>query len=464
MITFFASVAILLGGYWIYGRFAEKVFCIKPDEPTPAQRLKDGVDFVPMNWPKIFLIQLLNIAGLGPIFGALAGALWGPVVFLWIVFGCIFAGAVHDFISGMMSLRHNGTSASEIIGIYLGRHIKNIMLVFIVLLLILVGAVFISGPAKLLAVLTPKSLNTQFWAFCIVGYYFIATIFPIDKIIGRIYPLFGVALIVMAAGIVGGIIFKGYKIPELQFTNMHPKGLPIWPLMFITVACGAISGFHATQSPMMARCLTNEKYGRRAFYGAMIAEGLIALIWAAAGMAFFGSTTELGKELAANAAGGAVHKISVSLLGGFGGILAMLGVIACPITTGDTAFRSARLTISDAFKINQKPIIKRLLIAAPLFIAGFGLTFIKFDIIWRYFAWANQTLAMVILWAAAGYLRKHNRFYWITALPAAFMTAVSVTYILIAPEGFGLSAKISYASGIAAAVILLAVFLLKKKK
>ncbi|HBG26403.1 MAG: carbon starvation protein CstA [Planctomycetes bacterium GWF2_41_51] len=462
MITFCVSVILLLGGYFIYGRFAEKVFNIMPDRPTPAMANSDGVDFVPMSWPKIFLIQLLNIAGLGPIFGALAGALWGPVVFLWIVFGCIFAGAVHDFISGMMSLRHNGESISEIIGIYLGKHIKRIMLVFIVALLILVGAVFISGPAKLMAALTPKSLDAQFWAVYILIYYFIATIFPIDKIIGRIYPIFGIALVIMAVGIAGGIILKGYHIPELQFANLHPKGLPIWPLMFITVACGAISGFHSTQSPMMARCLKNEIFGRKAFYGAMIAEGLIALIWAAAGMAFFGSTAELGKELAANTAGGAVHKISISLLGGFGGILAILGVIACPITTGDTAFRSARLTISDAFKINQCPILKRLLIAAPLFIAGYGLTFIRFDIIWRYFAWANQTLAMVILWTAAVYLRKNGRFYWIAAIPAAFMTTVSCTYILIAPEGFALPANISYFGGIAAAVVAFSVFMLKK--
>lgn len=462
MITFFASVLLLLGGYWIYGRVAERVFGIEPDRPTPAALRPDGIDFVPLSWPKIFLIQLLNIAGLGPIFGALAGALWGPVVFLWIVFGCIFAGAVHDYIAGMMSVRHNGSSISEIIGIYLGDVMKRIMLVFIVVLLILVGAVFISGPAKLLAVLTPQSLDAKFWSLVIVAYYFLATVLPIDKLIGRLYPFFGIALIIMAAGIGGGIVLKGYHIPELKFANLHPKGLPIWPLMFITVACGAISGFHATQSPMMARCLKNEKYGRRVFYGAMIAEGLIALIWAAAGMAFFGSTAELGKELAANAAGGAVHKISVGLLGGFGGILAMLGVIACPITTGDTAFRSARLTISDAFKINQRPIIKRLLISAPLFAAGFGLTFIKFDIIWRYFAWANQTLAAVILWAAAVYLRKEGRFYWLTALPAAFMTAVSCTYILIAPEGFGLSAGISYSAGIAAAVIAFAVFMAKK--
>ena len=459
MLTFLLSLVLLVVGYFTYGAFVEKTF--KPDESkmTPAMAVQDGVDYVPLDWKKIFLIQLLNIAGLGPIFGAIAGALWGPLAFLWIVFGSIFAGAVHDYFSGMLSVRNNGASISEIVGKYLGPTMRKVMILFSVILLILVGTVFMTGPAKLLASLTPKSLDTNFWLIVILIYYFLATILPIDKIIGRIYPLFGIILIIMAVGIVGGIFAKGYQIPELTLANLHPTKLPIWPLMFISIACGAISGFHATQSPMMARCIQNEKYGRKVFYGAMIAEGVIALIWAAAGLAFYNGTSGLAEALKSGGPGGVVHTVSISLLGGVGGILAILGVIVCPITSGDTAFRSARLTIADWLNYNQKKIPNRLSISVPLFLIGAVLSQINFDIIWRYFAWSNQTLAMIVLWAAAVYLAKNRLLHWIATVPATFMSAVSVTYILQAPEGFKLPVTISYPIGIISALILFGIFL-----
>lgn len=461
MITFFAALALLLVGYLTYGVFVEKVF--RPDDrATPAAELADGVDFVPMKTWRIFLVQLLNIAGLGPIFGAIAGALWGPVVFLWIVFGTIFAGAVHDFLSGMISIRHKGASISEIVGIYLGPQMKFVMRVFSVVLLVLVGTVFMTGPAGLLARLTPDVLTRNVWLIIVLAYYFLATILPIDKLIGRIYPLFGAALLIMAAGIAGGIIFTGVPMAELTFANLHPSNLPIWPLMFITVACGAISGFHATQSPMMARCLTSEKHGRSVFYGAMVAEGVIALIWAAAGVAFYQSTGGLAIALKEfGGAAGVVYDISFKLLGPVGGVLAMIGVIACPITSGDTAFRSARLTLADWFGFEQKSKIKRLMVAVPLLSVGGMLTLIDFNIIWRYFAWSNQTLAMIALWAGAMYLVKQKTNFWIAAVPATFMSAVTFTYILQAPEGLKLPVTISYPGGLIFAAVCLTLFLVK---
>lgn len=459
MVTFLLALVLLIVGYCIYGAIAEKVFQPDPEQKTPAYVNNDGVDYVPLDWKKIFLIQLLNIAGLGPIYGAISGALWGPAAFLWIVFGCIFAGAVHDYFTGMLSVRHNGASISEVTGIYLGPTMKNVMRVFSVVLLVLVGTVFMTGPAQLLASLTPESLTMNFWLVVVLAYYFLATIIPIDKIIGRFYPAFGVILIIMAVGVTGGIFVKGYKIPELTLANLHPNGLPIWPLMFITIACGAISGFHATQSPIMARCLKNEKEGRRVFYGAMIAEGVIALIWAMAGMTFYNGTPGLAAAIAKGGTGGVVHEVCITLLGKVGGVLAILGVIVCPITSGDTAFRSARLTIADWFNIDQKPLRTRLYLAIPLLGVGAILSQINFDIIWRYFAWSNQTLAMIGLWAAAVYLVKNKKSPWIVTAPATFMSAVSVTYILQAPEGFSLPTSISYPIGIVAALVFLGLFL-----
>lgn len=467
MITFFVCLTILIVGYFVYGAFVEKVFGITAN-PTPAVTHEDGVDYVPLSTGKVFLIQLLNIAGLGPIFGAVSGALWGPSAFLWIALGTIFAGGVHDYLSGMISERHNGTSISEISGRYLGNIMKFVMRIFAVVLLVLVGTVFMKGPADLLAKLTPESLTSNFWLVLILIYYFLATLLPIDKIIAKIYPVFGIVLIIMAIGICGGILFGVFSgkmvMPEFSFVNVHPKDLPRWPLLFITIACGAISGFHATQSPMMARCIKTEADGRKVFYGAMVGEGIIALIWAAAGMTFYNGTNGLAQALASmGGPAGVVYDISFKLLGIIGGILAVLGVVACPITSGDTAFRSARLTLSDWFNIDQKNIKKRLLLAVPLLGIGGILSKVNFDIIWRYFAWSNQTLAMIALWAGAMYLFLNKRRYIIALIPAVFMSAVSMTYILMAPEGFKLSKSISYPIGIAFAVICLAGFLIAIK-
>ncbi len=447
MISFVLSIVALILGYMFYGKLVEKIFGMDDSRETPATTMADGVDFVPVKTGKAFLIQFLNIAGLGPIFGAVAGAYWGPSAFLWIVLGSIFAGATHDYFAGMLSVRHSGETVGEIVGHYLGTSAKNVMRIFSVVLLILVGVVFVNGPAGLLENMT--GIPRLAWVGVIIVYYLLATVLPIDKIITKIYPVFGASLLIMAVGIILGIIFKGYAIPEIQFTNLHPTGKGIFPYLFITIACGAISGFHATQSPIMARCISKESQGRKVFYGAMITEGVIALIWAAAAMAFFGTTKALSE---AGAAAVVVNTISVSLLGGFGGILALLGVVACPITSGDTAFRSARLAIADALKFKQAKISSRFIIAIPLFVIGIALCFIDFAIIWRYFAWANQTLAMVMLWAAASYLVHNKRFHYICSLPAAFMTAVTVTYIIVAPEGLKLAESIGYPVGIIAAV------------
>lgn len=469
MISLLISFAVLIVGYAVYGRVAEKIFS-PDDRKTPAIAVNDGVDCVPMKRWKAFLVQLLNIAGTGPIFGALMGAVFGPVVFLWIVFGSILGGAVHDYMSGMISSRHNGASIAELSGTYLGKAAKWFMRLFSVVLLVLCGVVFVTSPAGLLSKLTPDWMNGTFWAIVILVYYLLATLLPIDKLIGKLYPVFGVLLIVMAAAVIGGILFSGGKftIPELSLENLHPKDTPIWPYMFITVACGAVSGFHATQSPMIAKCIKSEKEGRSVFYGAMISESVIALVWAAAGVAFYG-TTELLNNALANGASNVVYEISTGVLGTFGGILAIVGVIVCPITSGDTAFRSARLILAETFKLDQKKIKNRLIITIPLLVVGGLLTWFAiandsgFQIVWRYFSWSNQTLAMVALWVATAYLLKKGKYRFgslLTALPAAFMTAVSITYILMANEGLRLDQTVSYVIGAAAAAALLTVYLL----
>ncbi len=454
MITFFLSIAALLIGYLFYSRFIEKMGGADPERITPAIRLQDGVDFVPMPWWRIFLIQFLNIAGLGPIFGAIAGAMWGPVAFLWIVLGSVFAGGVHDYFSGMLSIRHDGLSITEIVGIYLGKVTKQVMRGFTVILMVLVGAVFITGPAGILAGLTPDFLTATFWVWVVFIYYILATLLPIDKIIGRIYPIFGFCLLFMAVGLITALFLKGYQIPELtlsNFANFHTgtERFPVFPMMFITIACGAISGFHATQSPLMARCITNEKLGRRVFYGAMISEGIVALIWAAIGMSFYGGVRELNDVMTDNNGNAAflVNEISNSLLGKAGAVLALLGVVAAPVTSGDTAFRGARLIVADFLNFDQRPLKNRLLICIPLFTAGFLLTRLDFSIIWRYFAWSNQTLAMVVLWAVSVYLMQEKKPYPVTLIPALFMTMVTSTYLLFAPEGFSLSREISCIAG-----------------
>jgi carbon starvation protein CstA len=454
MITFLIAVAALIGGYLIYGAFIERVFGADEKRKTPAYTHQDGVDYVPMGWGKIFLIQFLNIAGLGPIFGAIMGAVYGPAAFLWIVLGTIFGGAVHDYFSGMLSLRNNGISLPELAGKYMGTAFKQFMRLFTLFLMILVGAVFIAGPAGLLANMTPLNLDFTFWCIVIFIYYMLATLLPIDKVIGKIYPVFGFAILFMAVGVFVSIIYHWIPIPEVvpsNLVNMHsnPDKYPIFPMMFISIACGAISGFHATQSPMMARCLKNEKQGRRVFYGAMVAEGLVALIWAAAAMSFFGSVGGLQVFLTENGNNDAVvvDKITHTWLGKVGGLLAILGVIAAPITSGDTAFRSARLIVADFIKYTQKPIKNRLIVSIPLFVAGFILLQVNFDVLWRYFAWANQMLATATLWMITVYLAGEKKCFWIALLPAMFMTMVVSSYILVAPEGFGIPFIYGYIFG-----------------
>ena len=464
MISFLVALVLLIVGFFTYSKLMEHVFHID-DRQTPAVVHPDGVDYMPMKTWRIFLIQLLNIAGLGPIYGALAGACWGPVVYLWIVFGTILGGGVHDFLSGMMSEREDGASISEVVGKYMGRVITFIMRIFSVVLLVLVGTTFSTGPAGLLASLTPTVLTAHFGLVVILLYYLCATFLPIDKIIGKLYPIFGICLIIMALGVAGGIIFGGYQMPELwdHFANEDPNGKPIWAMMFVSVACGAISGFHATQSPMMARCITSEKEGRTVFYGAMVAEGIIALIWAAAGVSFYNGAAGLSGALAAvnNNQGEIVYQICHGLLGPVGAVLAMIGVIACPITAGDTAFRSARLTIADWFKIDQSKMTTRLFLAVPLLAVGAILSQLDFSMIWRYFSWSNQTLAMIVLWTGGVFIHKYGYppiASLMAAIPATFMSAVSITYFFQAPECLHLSTSIAYPVGIVAAILFFCIF------
>jgi carbon starvation protein CstA len=465
MITFISCIVALLLGFFFYSRFVEKIAGADPARQTPVRRMADGVDYVPLPWWRVFLIQFLNIAGLGPIFGAVAGAMWGPAAFLWIVLGSIFAGAVHDYFSGMLSIKHNGLSITEIVGIYLGKEVKQFIRGFTVILMVLVGAVFIKGPAGILKENTAGFADTTFWVWVILLYYLLATLLPVDKIIGKIYPIFGFALFFMAFSMILMVFFGGHPLPELSFSalkNFHnnPSQFPFFPMMFITIACGAISGFHATQSPLMARCITNEKYGRRVFYGAMITEGMVAMVWAAISMSFFGGIRELNSVMAANQGNAAVlvNDMCNSLLGKIGGGLALLGVVAAPITSGDTAFRGARLIVADFLKLKQQAFKNRILICIPLFVAGFLLTQYKFAVIWRYFAWANQTLASVVLWAITVYLAGEKKAYWITLIPAMFMTAVTTTYILFAPDAFRLPYNVSVLAGIAVAFLFYGLF------
>ncbi|MBC2734065.1 MAG: carbon starvation protein A [Desulfobacteraceae bacterium] len=462
MILFFASVGLLVLGYLIYGRLIDRLFGADPSRPTPAETMADGVDYIKLPPWKIFLIQLLNIAGLGPIYGPILGALYGPVALIWIVFGCIFAGAVHDYFSGMLSVRHDGQSIPDVVGHNLGRGFMQFMRGFSVILLILVGVVFFLGPAALLQSLTGIDLKVLIGI--IIAYYFLATILPVDKIIGRIYPVFGAVLIFMAVGTIAMLIVKGYDFyPQRTFSNVNPQDLPLWPLMFITIACGAVSGFHATQSPMMARCLPNEKYGRSVFFGSMIAEGVIALIWATLAISFFDTPAALDQVLAEGGPGLVVNHVSTTLLGHFGGLLAIIGVVVLPITSGDTAFRSARLIIADIFKLSQKERLKRLVIAVPLFAVGFLISLSDFGLIWRYFGWANQTLATVVLWTAAVYLVREKKLHWVATIPAIFMTAVVTTFIANSGIGFNLPMHIATSIGIGSTVVATVAFFWKAR-
>ena len=454
MITFTLALLLLIGGYFIYGKYVDRIF--GPDNrKTPAVTMADGVDYIPLPTWKIFMIQFLNIAGLGPIFGAIMGAQFGTASYLWIVLGTIFAGAVHDFFSGTLSIRNGGESLPEIVGRYLGLTTKKVMTIFTMILMILVGAVFVSGPAELIAGMTPDWMDAYFWIIVIFLYYVLATLMPVDKIIGKVYPLFAVALLFMAGGILVMLYVKNPDLPEMWngFGTKYETN-PIFPMMFISIACGAISGFHATQSPLMARCMKHEKHCRPIFYGAMVAEGVVALIWAAAATYFF-QENGIVDQLTGKAFSGAAvaTRISNEWLGTFGGILAILGIVAAPITSGDTALRSARLIAADFLHIDQRPIAKRLLICIPLFLLTIGVLVYSlsdadgFKIIWRYFAWCNQTLSVFTLWAITVYLVREKKNFYITLLPALFMTLVCSTYICIAPEGLSLLQGVSYGMG-----------------
>ncbi|MBE6207159.1 MAG: carbon starvation protein A [Rikenellaceae bacterium] len=469
MITFFICLALLVTAYFTYGRYLERQVGIDPKAETPCHRLYDGVDYVPLPRWRVFLIQLLNIAGTGPIFGAILGACFGPVAFLWITAGGILMGAMHDFISGVMLVRHDGLSIPEVVGHYLGGGMRQFMRLFSVLLLILVGAVFVLSPAQLLGGMTP-SISVSTWVWIILIYYFIATLLPIDKIIGKVYPIFGIALIGMAVGLLGAVMVGDYTIPELTTLKnfqLNAHDLPIIPTLFITIACGAISGFHATQSPLMARCVGNEKECRSVFYGAMISESIIALIWAAVAMAFFGGAGELALTLKehGNSAAWAVDTISNGMLGVVGGILALLGVVAAPITSGDTAFRSARLIIADLMKLEQRTIWKRFVICIPLFILGWWITTVDFDVVWRYFAWTNQSLATVVLWTITVYLFRRKVNYWLALIPAVIMTYVCSSFLFVSNQFFGMEDRtMAYLLGGVLTLILTLVMIYKLRK
>ena len=447
MVTFFASLILLFAGYAIYSKIVERSFSINDARETPAYTVNDGMDFVPMSWWKGWLIQLLNIAGLGPVFGAVAGALYGPVAFIWIVFGSIFAGGVHDYFSGMLSLKHGGAQFPTIVGKYLGNFARKAITVISILLMILVAAAFTAGPAQLIAQITPISFIGAL--VLVFAYFILAAILPINKIIGRIYPIFGAILIFMALAIAVALVFGSEPIPNLTMQNLHPGDLPIWPLLMVTISCGAISGFHSTQSPIVSRTMKKESEGRKIFYGAMIAEGVIALIWAAAGMTFFGGTEGLQAALTAGGPAGVVNEISISLLGTVGGILAILAVIILPITTGDTALRSSRMIVTESISKWLNPDKKIVVLGTTLALGVpiFLLSTIDYEFLWRYVGWTNQLSATIMLWTAVSFLMKTGKNHYIAGIPGLFMTGVVCTYIFYAPEGFNMDYTISIIIG-----------------
>ncbi len=458
MITFFISIILLIVGYFTYGKYIDKMFGPKNDRPTPAYAQKDDVDYLPLNTRKNSLIQLLNIAGVGPIFGPIMGALYGPVAFIWIVIGSIFAGAVHDYLTGMISIRNKGAHLPELASKFLGNTMKHIVNVFTVLLLLLVGTVFVTSPAILLHTLMDGRVALGIILTVIFLYYILSTVLPIDKIIGRIYPLFGAILLFSAVAIGFRLVQTGTPIPELTLSNMHPDNSPIFPLLFFTITCGALSGFHATQSPIISRTTQRESNGRAIFYGMMIAEGIIAMIWAAAAMSLFDGYGGLSQVLANGEAALVVSEASTLLLGSALGTIAILGVIVLPITSGDTAFRSARMIIADYFSIAQQKYWKRFAIAIPMFVISYLLTQIDFTILWRYFSWANQMTAVIALWVGVMYLLLAGKNHWVATVPAIFMTFNVVTYILYAPIGFGLDLTIAYAGGVAGTILWMIYF------
>lgn len=473
MITFTLSLLALIVGYFIYGKVVERIFS-PDDRPTPAVSMADGVDYVILPGWKIFMIQFLNIAGTGPIFGAIMGAKFGPSAYLWIVLGCIFAGAVHDYLSGMLSVRHGGAGLPEIVGVYLGKRTKKVMLVFSVFLLLMVGAVFVYSPALILGHLCGDSLTWVYaWCVTIFAYYFLATMLPIDKIIGKIYPFFAIAMLFMAVALMWVLFVKWPSLPELTdgLDNLSSSSGTIFPCLFITIACGAISGFHATQSPLMARCVKSEKQGRPLFYGAMITEGVVALIWATVSSYFFygGAAAELGVPATLQAPE-VVTTVSSGWLGVFGGALAILGVVAAPITSGDTALRSARLIIAEFLHLEQHSIRRRIYICIPVFAFTLGLLWFNiadengFNVIWNYFGWANQTLAVFTLWAATVYLVRRGKLYWITFVPAVFMASVCTAFLLTSDTAFGLPVIVGNITAAITVVLSVSLFFVWKSK
>ena len=464
MYTFLAGIVLLIIGYFTYGKFIENIFGVKEERATPAYVNNDGVDYVPMSTSKNSLIQLLNIAGTGPIFGPIMGALYGPVAFIWIVVGCIFAGAVHDYLTGMISIRNRGAHLPELASKFLGKVMKHVVNAFAVLLLLLVGTVFVSTPASLLHVLMNGKVALGVIVAAIFIYYILATLLPVDKIIGLLYPYFGALLIISALGVGLALIFTGAPIPELSLSNFHPDRAPVFPLLFFTITCGALSGFHATQTPIISRTTQNENQSRKIFYGMMIAEGIIAMIWAAAAMSLFDGYGGLSEVLAAGGPGAVVSEVSTSMLGAIGGTLAVLGVVVLPITSGDTAFRSARMIIAEYLNIAQKKFSSRLWIALPLFVISVLLTQVDFNILWRYFSWANQSTAVIALFVGTMYLYIARKNYWISLVPGTFMLVMVLTYILNAPIGFGLSMTTSWIGSIIGTIILIALFFNAAKK
>ncbi|MGG3915294.1 carbon starvation CstA family protein [Rossellomorea vietnamensis] len=463
MVTFLVSIVVLIIGYFTYGKLIEKIFGVNESRSTPAYAKADGVDYVPMKTGKNSMIQLLNIAGVGPIFGPIMGALYGPVAFLWIVLGAIFAGAVHDYLTGMISIRNGGAHLPELAGRFLGKTMKHVVNAFSILLLVLVGTVFVTAPAALIANLTPAWISLGVIIAAIFIYYIVATLLPIDKIIGKVYPLFGALLLISAVGIGAGLVITGADIPEVSLTNMHPDSVAIFPLLFLTISCGALSGFHATQSPIISRTTQNEKNGRKIFYGMMILEAIIAMIWAAAAMSLF-EPGELNAILKDGGPAAVVSEVSVLMLGSIGGTLAILGVIVLPITSGDTSFRSARMIIADYIKVGQVKMSSRLWIAVPLFVISVVLTRMDFNLLWRYFSWANQSTAMIALWVGAMYLALQKKPHWVATIPAIFMTMVTFTYILNAPIGFGLSMGTAYMGAAVITIVSILAFIYTLRK
>ena len=461
---FLLACALLVLGYFTYGVLVEKIFGIKENHKTPAILFADGVDYVPLSPWRVFLVQFLNIAGLGPVFGAILGALYGPVCLFWIVLGSIFAGGVHDYLSGMLSVKYNGKTLSYFVDIFMGRKFGLLFLILLVLLLLLVGSIFAQTPAHMLADATNMKFVT--WLMIIFAYYFLATLLPIDKIVGRFYPLFALCLLLSTVLLLIALFMGGNDFyPDLHTLNQHPKSLPIFPLMFITIACGALSGFHATQSPMMSRCLTNEKYGRPIFYGAMILEGFVALVWATLGIAFYKGTGGLLEALGETGnPGKVISELSFGFLGRPGQILAVTSIILLAITSGDTALRSARLSCADFFNLDQKNIVKRLILSALILACATAMSFVNLYKIWIYFGWVNQILATIMLWIGAAYLRHKHHNYLIALLPAIFMTMVVGTYFGYSNILLGQSIGISRVIGAAFAITVTAYFFFTGRK